>query len=310
MLECVGAAEEEMTNISGYSIETEKFCSCMCDNLLPNLTMAEIEQLETEEDMMSMFQEEKNMQLILQCLDGNYSIEDSFQYNDDNVDDLTRTLMISACTTELLSDPEGAAIFTKEMADEFCTCAIDELVAKGYTFEQISQAENEDSQAFNELVVPCMMKAMAGSPLLEEEISNYNPDDVIGTLRSTRVALTDYLKQGYKLKIDIGGVSKYFLLDTGASDVLISTDLEKELLKKGVITAEDYGGEKEYTLANGQTVKAQVVTLNNIVMGEYTINNVQAGIIEGGSLLCGNSLLGKFSHWEIDQKNMELILYK
>lgn len=310
MKECVGAAEDELMNISGYTIETEKYCSCMCDNVIPQLYSKDLEAAAESDNMVAFLTQGDNLTLIMECLEGNYTIEDNYLYSQETVDELTRTVMITSCSQELINDPEAAAIFTEEMATEFCTCAVDELIAKGYTYEQIMQAEDENSQAFNELVLPCVMKVMGEGLDLEEEVSLYNPDDIIGNLRSTRVPLTDYLKQGYKVKIDIGGVSKYFLLDTGASDLLISSELEKELLKKGAIQSADYAGESEYTLANGETVIARVVYLSNIQMGDYTINNVVAGIIEGGSLLCGNSLLGKFSHWEIDQKNMQLILYK
>ena len=66
----------------------------------------------------------------------------------------------------------------------------------------------------------------------------------------------------------------------------------------------------EYTLANNQTVKGNMVKVDNIVIGDYTLNNVVIAIIDEGSLLCGKSFLDKFKKWEIDRQNNVLILYK
>ena len=53
-----------------------------------------------------------------------------------------------------------------------------------------------------------------------------------------------------------------------------------------------------------------MVKVDNITIGDFTLNNVIIGIIDGGSLLCGKSFLDKFKKWEIDEKNKVLILYK
>ena len=66
----------------------------------------------------------------------------------------------------------------------------------------------------------------------------------------------------------------------------------------------------EFTLANNQKVKAQMVILDNIIIGDYTLNNVLIAIIDEGSLLCGKSFLVKFKKWEIDKQNNVVILYK
>jgi predicted aspartyl protease len=66
----------------------------------------------------------------------------------------------------------------------------------------------------------------------------------------------------------------------------------------------------EYTLANNQTINAQLVKIDHVVIGDYTLNNVVIAIIDEGSLLCGKSFLDKFKKWEIDKPNNVLILYK
>ena len=105
-------------------------------------------------------------------------------------------------------------------------------------------------------------------------------------------------------------MTKYYLFDTGASDLIINRDTERELLLNGVLKKENYLNKTEYTLANNQTVKAQKVKLDNIIIGDYTLNNVIIAIIDEGSLLCGKSFIDKFKKWEIDKQNNVLILYK
>ena len=63
-------------------------------------------------------------------------------------------------------------------------------------------------------------------------------------------------------------------------------------------------------MANNEKVEGQMVKVDNITIGDFTLNNVIIGIIDGGSLLCGKSFLDKFKKWEIDEKNKVLILYK
>ena len=73
---------------------------------------------------------------------------------------------------------------------------------------------------------------------------------------------------------------------------------------------ENYLRKTEYTLANNQTIQAQMVIVDNITIGDYVLNNVVIAIIDEGSLLCGKSFLDKFKNWEIDKQNNFLILYK
>jgi predicted aspartyl protease len=78
----------------------------------------------------------------------------------------------------------------------------------------------------------------------------------------------------------------------------------------GVLKKENYLNKTEYTLANNQKVKAQMVKLDNVIIGDFTLNNVIIAIIDEGSLLCGKSFLDKFKNWEIDKQNHVIILYK
>ena len=174
----------------------------------------------------------------------------------------------------------------------------------GYTFGQMLEADDENSDAFNEIVMACL------SEVLQVD-ENYNLNSTIsggGVL--SLVPLTNYFGNGYKVKIKIGGEEKYFLLDTGASDIIIDRDFERELLLNGVLSRKDYVGKADYIMANNKVVKADLVKIKEIEIGDYIINDVVIGIIDDGALLCGISFLDLFKKWEIDKDSNSLILYK
>jgi clan AA aspartic protease (TIGR02281 family) len=213
------------------------------------------------------------------------------------------------CVNEIMNDKERNPIWTKELAEEYCTCAISKLLSAGYTYKDILDIEDENSTSFNEIALPCVTEVLKTSTELKSS-NSYNVNDIKGGTYRSIIPLVDYLEQGYKIKINISGVIKYYLFDTGASDLLINRDTERELLLKGVLKKENYLYKTEYTLANSQIVKAQMIKLDNIIIGDYTLNNVTVAIIDEGSLLCGKSFLDKFKNWEIDKQNKVLILYK
>ena len=106
------------------------------------------------------------------------------------------------------------------------------MFSNGYDLEEILQAEDENSPAYNEIVLPCVKEVMF------EKIENSNLNksgDVTGIDSKISVPLIDDFDNGYKVKVSIDGVSKYFLIDTGASDLIIDSDLERELLLNGTL---------------------------------------------------------------------------
>ena len=55
---------------------------------------------------------------------------------------------------------------------------------------------------------------------------------------------------------------------------------------------------------------ADIVLINNISIGQYTINNVYVAVIESGSLLCGKGFFDKFKTWKFNKLNHKITLYK
>jgi clan AA aspartic protease (TIGR02281 family) len=208
-----------------------------------------------------------------------------------------------------MKDSDENDIWTYELAKEYCDCAINKLLSGGYTSKDMLEIKDKNSSIFNEIAVPCISEIFKTNNSFKSS-NSYNKNDIKGGSYRSLISLTDYFTKGYKIKITIAGVSKYYLFDTGASDLIIDRDTERELLLNDVLKRENYLNTTEYTLANGQKVKGQKVKVDNIVIGDYTLNNVVIAIIDESSLLCGKSFLDKFKKWEIDKQNKVLILYK
>ena len=306
---CTKGAEKELMKFNGIEIETYKYCSCVSDNLIPTLNSWEMEKAVKENKIIDLFLEDKNLEILMSCLEGNFKVDDDYIFEDSGNSETQRKYSIKICVKEIMDAPENNDLWTKKLAEEYCECAIDKLFSEGYTFKDIQEIEDENSESFNEIAMPCISLVLGDNP--EFKLSNtYNINDIEGDKYRSFIPLVDYLGQGYKIKISISGVSKYYLFDTGASDLIIDRDTERELLLNGVLKREDYLGKTQYTTANNQIMEAQMVKVNNITIGDYTISNVVISVVDEGSLLCGKSFLDKFYKWEIDKQNKVLVLYK
>jgi clan AA aspartic protease (TIGR02281 family) len=306
---CTKGADKKLMNINGLEIETYKYCACVCDNLIPTINSWEMEKAVKENKITDLFMKENNLKIIMKCLDGNFKIGDDYKLGSSGDTELERKMGIKSCVSEMLKNSGVDELWTKESAEMYCECAINKLISTGYTYKDIQQIGDENSSTFNEVAVPCVAEALQGKSKLIST-NSYNKNDIEGGGYRSMIPLIDYFGNGYKIKITISGVSKYYLFDTGASDLIIDRDTERELLIQGVLKKENYLDQTQYTLANKQTVKAQKVRVDSISIGEYTLKNVVIGIVDDGSLLCGKSFLDKFKKWEIDKQNNALVLYK
>lgn len=306
---CIEGAKEKQLDIKGIKINTKDYCSCVSDKLIPSLNSTELQDAAKNGTLVELFVQDDNLKIIMECLDGNMKVEDEYEFGSSKNTELTLKVAKKTCIKEIMDDPEMSESWSKEMASEYCSCALEKLYKDGYTYKDLLDIENENGDAFNEIAVPCVTIVLANYP--EESNNNtYNQSDIIGNNSSSKVELIDYLNQGFKLKISISGISKYFLFDTGASDLVIDREFERELLIEGALPKEAYIGKQIYAMANNEEVEADMVKLNNIKIGDYTINNVSVAILKEGSLLCGKGFLDKFRKWEVDQEQKVLTLYK
>ena len=100
-----------------------------------------------------------------------------------------------------------------------------------------------------------------------------------------------------------------FTVDSGASDVSIPADVVSTLIRAGTIKDSDFIGEKTYVLADGSRVKSHTFRIRSLKVGDRVLENVIGSISSTkGSLLLGQSFLGRFKSWSIDNSRHVLLL--
>ena len=100
-----------------------------------------------------------------------------------------------------------------------------------------------------------------------------------------------------------------FAVDSGASDVSIPIDVVKALIDAGTIRDTDLIGEKTYVIADGSKVKSLTFRIRSLKVGDRLIENLtgSVGPVKGIPLL-GQSFLGRFKSWSIDNSRHALVL--
>jgi clan AA aspartic protease (TIGR02281 family) len=100
-----------------------------------------------------------------------------------------------------------------------------------------------------------------------------------------------------------------FVLDSGAADVTIPSDVVGTLRRTGTLSNADFLGTKTYVLADGSKMSAQTFRIKSLKIGNRVIENVTASTAPAnGSLLVGQSFLSRFKSWSIDNNRQVLVL--
>ena len=106
-----------------------------------------------------------------------------------------------------------------------------------------------------------------------------------------------------------GAVSVNFVLDTGASDVLIPQEAAEALTRNGALGRDDFIGTQTYQLADGSRVKSRRIVLRELTVGGQSVRNVIASIGPARSpALLGQTFLSKFPSWTLDNERQVLEL--
>lgn len=100
-----------------------------------------------------------------------------------------------------------------------------------------------------------------------------------------------------------------FTVDSGASDVTIPMDVVTTLIRAGTIREADFIGERTYVLADGSKVRSRTFRIRSLTVGDRTVENVIGSVAPTrGALLLGQSFLGRFKSWSIDNSRHALVL--
>src|SRR5262249_32559803 len=113
----------------------------------------------------------------------------------------------------------------------------------------------------------------------------------------------------YAVPVVINGLIPLdFLVDSGASDVVLPADVVLTLMRTGTLTEGDFIGKKKYKLGDGTVVDNDRFYLRQLKVGNHVLEHVTAAVqkFESGPLL-GQSFLSRFESWSMDNRRHVLI---
>ena len=81
------------------------------------------------------------------------------------------------------------------------------------------------------------------------------------------------------------------------------------MVRTGTIKESDITGNQTYVLADGSRSESVTFLIRSLKIGSKVVENVKGTIAPAkGSLLLGQSFLGRFRSWSIDNKTNEILL--
>ena len=191
---------------------------------------------------------------------------------------------------------------------EFCHCQLELVKSKKIKDDDMRTLNDPNSLFFYEMIYNC------GDPFIDD-IKNQNiwsqnsKLDIQGPKEDT-IDIIAINGMTY-IKAKIGDLLKVWLFDTGSTDLLINTEIEDELKKMGILNSSNYLGVGQYEMADGVVDTCKKYIINNIRVGNFSVNNVVIAVTEKGKkIIIGRSLLNKFEYWKIDNNKQTLILSK
>jgi aspartyl protease family protein len=112
----------------------------------------------------------------------------------------------------------------------------------------------------------------------------------------------------YQIPVTINGTEMYFIFDTGAGMISISSVEATFLYKQGRLKDEDFVGKADFLDANGNISEDAIIILKEVTLGNRTIRNIQASVVGNAKapLLFGQSALEKFGKISIDYNKGEI----
>ena len=190
----------------------------------------------------------------------------------------------------------------------FCTCQLNLVKTKQISDSLMETINNPNSLLFYEIMYKCGDPFSNGESLL----TNWNinlAEDIIGPLNDTIKVLN--LNGMTYVKVKMGSMVQLWLFDTGASDLLINKEMEVNLKKENIILETNYLGIGEYEMANGMIDTCKRYKIDNVKIGNFSINNIVVAVTEKGKrVIIGKGLLNKFSNWKLNNSDNTLILEK
>ena len=143
--------------------------------------------------------------------------------------------------------------------------------------------------------------------------SNYEscPPALLATRNPSQTRVSLKFNGGtFMVPVEINGAMTIdFVIDSGASDVTVPSDVFSTLKRTGTVKQSDVAGQQTYMLADGSKTSSVTFMIRSLKIGDIVIENVNASVAPPqGTLLLGQSLLNRFKSWSIDNTTQVLLL--
>ncbi len=211
---------------------------------------------------------------------------------------------VASCIKNIKKSTEKT--LDEQRVTAFCNCQLNMVTSKKISDADIATLNDPNSLLYYQMMYTC------GDPFLtkNEVSSNWTSasnKDVAGPAIDT-ISMLSLNGMAY-VKLKIGSLVQVWLLDTGASDMLINNDMEATLLNEGVLNTGNYTGTKQYEMANGMVDTCRTYTIGKLQIGKYVVDNLTMAVTDKGKrIIAGKGLLNKFSQWVIDNRKNALVL--
>jgi clan AA aspartic protease (TIGR02281 family) len=134
--------------------------------------------------------------------------------------------------------------------------------------------------------------------------------DILSKLEHLKIPLSSYYGV-YHINGKINNSSISFILDSGASETVISESVLSRITKYSKNDNIKYLDGAYYNLADGSNVFCKRIRVSEMQIGDYSINNIIIAIMpKDTENLLGKNVLDKFKSWHIDKNKKELTLVK
>ncbi len=174
--------------------------------------------------------------------------------------------------------------------------------------------------AFNFIRRDPDFRTLCTNPLFEALIQEFEQKNTAENLGSDtadsfieRIVEIPFMPEGgvFKVNCHINNLPLYFIFDTGASDISISTVEATFMLKNNYLTPEDILGKQNYMTASGEISEGTVINLRSVNFGGLDLSNIRASVVksQNAPLLLGQTVLKRLGKIEIDNDKRVLKVY-
>jgi clan AA aspartic protease (TIGR02281 family) len=131
-----------------------------------------------------------------------------------------------------------------------------------------------------------------------------DPSPPVEAPHSASIALQREANGSFLIPVSVDNApAVHFLLDSGASDVVLPRWLAAQLIIEGKLTDADYRGQGTAVLADGSSIGLTRFRLATVQIGNVIMHDIECtATYNDGAPLLGLSALNKFRSWMIDPR--------